>query len=204
LRKNKPAKKRFTQSTYRKALPFLLKDFEGRCAYSLVHFNDCGTRDMEIDHHNPTVSGNARHNYENLFPATRHCNGKKSDEWPTRAMQKKGIRFLNPCKEQDYDSQIFEKEDGRLVGTTPAARWHIMMLDLNASHLIHRRNERRKLKILLRDLGITLRQGVSEHEVSKHIAVLQETLRIAIPFISPPPLEGSNVAALDSALVKLA
>lgn len=165
----------------------MLKDFEDRCAYSLVHIEDCGKREMEVDHHNPTITGNKKHNYANLFPATRHCNGKKSDVWPTKAEQRKGLRFLNPRKEGDYGCQIFENEKGELVGVTPAARYHIEKLDLNAPHLTLRRNLRTEFNSKLRNYYIRVEQGSDFAEVEYLIKSIGKWLRIAIPFIPPPP-----------------
>src|SRR5438552_130453 len=97
-----PPRRRFTESTYRKAKPFLLNDFDGRCAYSLQHVNRVGNWCIEVDHFNPTLRGPARNEYSNLFPATRHCNGSKRDTWPDARFRKLGARFLNPTEEQDY------------------------------------------------------------------------------------------------------
>jgi hypothetical protein len=185
-RKNKP-KNRFTQNTYRKALPALLKDFENRCAYSLIHVEDAGKKTMEVDHHNPQIGENKKHNYENLFPATRHCNGSKSNIWPSASMQKKGIHFLNPCKEGDYGFQIFEKENGELIGTTPAAEWHIRILDLNDSHLVKRRKSRAELRKMLADDLMMLSLNADPQDIFQRITFLKKTLAIAIPPIPPPP-----------------
>src|SRR5258708_40289089 len=115
-----PRKRKFTASTYRKAKPFLLNDFESRCAYSLQHVNRVGYKCMEADHFNPNLRGPARNDYSNLFPATRHCNGSKSDSWPDAHFTRLGARFLNPTKEQDYGAHIFEDTTSyELIGTTP-------------------------------------------------------------------------------------
>src|SRR5260370_537914 len=103
-----PPKHRFTESTYRKAKPFLLKDSEGRCAYSLQHVEKVGYKWMEVDHFNPNIRGPSRNDYSNLLPATRHCNGSKSGLWPDAELRKAGGRFLNPAKERDYGVHIFE------------------------------------------------------------------------------------------------
>ena len=187
-RKNKP-KQNFTNNNYRKAISALLKDFEGRCAYSLVHVKDCGERLMEVDHHNPTFSGKIRNNYNNLFPATRHCNGKKSNTWPPKALRAKGIRFLNPCKEGDYGYQIFENEGGELIGVTPAAKYHIVMLDLNDDHLVRRRRERTMLEKLIKETGIIMNAHASVDAISHHISEVKKMLSYSIPPIPSIPAE---------------
>jgi len=101
---------------------------------------------MEVDHFNPTLKHPARNMHGNLLAASRHCNGSKWDHWPTDEQQDHGVRFLNPYLESDYGVHIFENLDsGELFGATPAGRWHIDMLDLNAEHLVMKRLDRTKL-----------------------------------------------------------
>jgi hypothetical protein len=151
-----PLKRKFTKSTYRKAKPFLLRDFGGRCAYSLQHVDRVGYKCMEVDHFNPTLKGAERNKYSNLFPATRHCNGSKSDEWPSVRARKAGLRFLNPCQEQDYGVHIFEDpRTHELIGLTPAGKYHLRYCDLNAPHLILERKERAQLRALLNSCPVT-------------------------------------------------
>jgi hypothetical protein len=151
VRKSKPNRK-FTENTYRKAKPRLLEDFLHRCAYSLQHVDRVGWTIIEVDHHNPTLNGAARNRYENLFPATRHCNGTKSNNWPSKEARRKGVRFLNPCREGDYGTQIFEDANTHeLIGITPAAKYHIRVLGLNAPFLINERKERTALMILMQE-----------------------------------------------------
>ena len=63
---------------------------------------------MEIDHFDPRKKEDFIQQYENLFLAKRHCNGAKSKFWPSGAEQALGLRYLNPCREQDYGVHIFE------------------------------------------------------------------------------------------------
>jgi hypothetical protein len=143
VRKHAP-KQIFKPSNYRKTLPMLLADFEGRCAYSLVHVKGVGESQMHVDHHNPNLK--KRSPYTNLFPAYGLCNMAKGDSWPTESQMKNGIRYLNPCAEADYNHQIFEDPaTHQLVATTPAADYHIEMLDLNNPALVNQRKERADL-----------------------------------------------------------
>src|SRR5437660_1771057 len=83
-----------------------MRDFEGRCAYSCQHWSRAGGKTcMEVDHFDYEQKKHVRQNYENLFLATRHCNGAKRDR-PTRLEKKAGLRLLNPCKELDYGPHI--------------------------------------------------------------------------------------------------
>jgi hypothetical protein len=98
---------------------------------------------MEVDHFNPILNHPARNLHGNLIPASRHCNGFKSQTWPSQDQQAKGLRFINPYEEQDYGVHIFEdRKTGKLVGKTPTGRWHVEMLDLNAEHLVQKRLDR--------------------------------------------------------------
>jgi hypothetical protein len=138
---------------HRKYLRYLLLDFENRCAYSRQHVSRLGgTRGMEIDHHNPRLQHPQKNAYDNMFLASHHCNGKKSNEWPTAKQRALGLRFLNPCKEQDYGVHLFEDpESYEIWGTSPAGRYHIRMLDLNAEHLIRERRRRHELRALKKE-----------------------------------------------------
>jgi len=185
VRTHKP-KRKFTENTYRKSKPSLLQDFGQRCAYSLQHVHRIGWTDMEVDHHNPKLTGAARNRYENLYPASRHCNGSKSDNWPDAKMRRSGVRFLNPCEETDYGDQIFEDSKSfLLVGTTPAAIYHIRVLGLNAPHLIEERKERSLLaEILEKRPGIVRNSGLAVEKAEE----LRRIRDLMIPSIPPPPI----------------
>ncbi len=139
---------------------------------------------MEVDHHNPKAK--RRHAANNLLPACRHCNGSKSDTWPTPAQHRQGIRFLNPTVEQDYGQHIFEDPDTHeLVGVTPSGKYHITMLDLNDPHFVQQRKDRSELRALLEDQPVTVRGDFIT--VKQSIAALREHVARMIPVIPPPP-----------------
>ncbi len=141
VKRGPPPKKPIKRRKYASVLPELMRDFEGRCAYGMQHYSRCGK--LEVDHFDPRLKKELIQDYNNLFPASRHCNGKKSDIWPNKEELAAGCRFLNPCEELDYGEQIFEDpETHRLVGTTPAAIWHIRVCGLNADNLVHERKRR--------------------------------------------------------------
>ncbi len=193
VRSHKP-KRKFTENTYRKAKPNLLQDFQGRCAYSLQHHKKIGWTDMEIDHHDPQLKGAERNNYDNLFPASRHCNGSKSDHWPTKAMKKAGVRFLNPCKESDYGEQIFEDPaTHHLVGTTKAAIFHIRMLQLNAQHLVDERKDRALLEDVLDKTPALVKNKDLAIET---VNALRESKDLMIPPIPAPPISAVGAPSL--------
>src|SRR6266567_1902077 len=141
IKRGPPPAKPIKRRRYRDALPRLMEDFCGRCAYSMQHHERAGP--MEVDHFDPRRKNDLIQRYENLFLASRHCNGKKSNHWPNKVEKASGCRFLNPCEEVDYGEQILEEPGShRLVGVTPAARWHIRMCGLNALHLVYERAKR--------------------------------------------------------------
>jgi hypothetical protein len=141
VKRGPPPRKPIKRHNYRDALPELLRDFNGRCAYSMQHQSRCGL--LEVDHFDPRKKKNLWQDYGNLFPASRYCNGKKLDNWPNRTEREAGCRFLDPCKEMDYGEQIFEDANTHLVfGVTAASKWHIRMCGLNADHLVEERRRR--------------------------------------------------------------
>lgn len=174
---------------YRKCLPELKRDFKCRCAYcmrSLARFSD---REMQVDHFDPRQKKDRTQRYSNLFLADAHCNGTKSDTWPSREERGVGLRFLNCCEEVDYGCFIFEDPaTHELVGTTPAAIYHIEMIDLNAPHLINDRRKRSEIRALLTKKGyLDVKDGPKVYEVSTMLErIAEEEL---IPPIPPPPVE---------------
>ena len=185
-RKHKPEKK-FTQHTYRSALPLLLDDFENRCAYSLVHVNTISESEMHVDHFDPRLKSSC--GYDNLYPAYGLCNEAKHATWPTDEQIAAGMRFLDPCKEVDYGGQIFEDpKTHELVATTPAADFHILILDLNNPALVSQRHERTLWRRLLnRPVFQKPTTLASDSELRLICKAAVEILNQKIPDIPPPP-----------------
>jgi len=146
-------------------------------------------REMQIDHFDPRQKKNRIQVYANLFLADAHCNGTKSDTWPDKEESDNGLRFLNCCEEQDYGHCIFEDpETHELVGTTPAAIYHIEMIDLNAPHLVDNRRRRAEIRDLLnRPSYLFVKDGPIVCQISKTLEKIAEVE--LIPPIPPPPPE---------------
>ncbi len=137
---------------------------------------------MEVDHFNPRLKKKLIQDYQNLFPASRHCNGKKGDTWPNKEELAAGCRFLNPCKEIDYGEQIFEDpKTHRLVGKTSAAVWHIRVCGLNANHLVHERMRRAGYWEQLQRTPVLV-TGVNE-EVATLVEKFRNEVELMIPEI---------------------
>ncbi len=175
-----------TKSNYRKkALPYLLHDFSNRCAYSMEYI----AKQAEVDHFNPNKKRDPIQEYNNLFPASRHCNRAKSSTWPTVAMQSNGIRFLDCTKEIDYGKCIFENpETYELTGTTPSAKWHINELDLNAPFLIKKRRQRAEFRRYLSSCPVHAKKSLSEMGgFLNEVQICHELLNEMIPEIPALP-----------------
>ena len=138
---------------------------------------------MEVDHFRPR--GSRRNLYANLIPATRHCNGSKSQTWPTKGQQRVGIRLINPFVERDYGKQIFEDPiSHKLVGVTPAGRYQIIVCDLDATHFIEERKDRARIRKLLESPGTVMG---SLNDAKRAIEELRRELDQMIPPIPVPP-----------------
>lgn len=173
-------KRTFTPSTVRKALPFLLQDFNHRCAYSLVHHHE-ESAGLEVEHFDPRAKKHPIQKYSNLMPAVRKCNSRKGDYWPTPEERRQGIRFIDPCVEQDYGFQIFEDSSThKLVGTTSAARFQIRMLGLNDEFFVRQRRDRTRLRNLMAMPGIM-------HGLEPVEQVKQRVEQMIPPIPAPPP-----------------
>jgi hypothetical protein len=185
VKRGPPPKKLIKRHKYAACLPELIRDFSGRCAYSMQHHSRAGS--LEVDHFDPRRKKDVTQDYNNLFPASRHCNGKKSDIWPTKAEQSAGCRFLNPCEEMDYGEQIFEDPaTHRLHGTTPAAVWHIRVCGLNADHLIHERARRSEYWATIKSTPV--RRIKSDHpDLLGLIEMFREELQLMIPEVPSGP-----------------
>ncbi len=172
---------RITKDKYRRALPELRRDFEDRCAYCMRHI--CTETEMQVDHFDPRRKKDKLQVYSNLFLSDAHCNGAKSDSWPTDAEIKDGIRFINCCEEQDYGEQIFEDpKTHELVGTTPAAIYHIDTIDLNDPGLVNERRYRYELFAKLDYLA----EGELTPDMKQVVDSLRDELKRCIPRIPPP------------------
>lgn len=185
IKRGLPPEKPIKRRRYKDALPELIRDFEGRCAYSMQHQTRCGK--LEVDHFDPRKKNDLIQDYNNLFPASRHCNGKKWKHWPTKTEQDAGCRFLNPCEEMDYGEQIFENpQTNELIGTTPAAKWHIRVCGLNADRLIEERRRRAKHWRTLQNRKFKLKKNIPHNAAQELITSFREEVELMIPQIPPP------------------
>ncbi len=137
---------------------------------------------MEVDHFDYREKKDVFQRYENLFLASRHCNGAKLQK-PTAKERAAGLRLLNPCEELDYGPHIVEDPNTHeLQGLTPLGIYHIRTCDLNAEHLVLERKERSEiLGVLRRDKGMTMRKQSPLNEGLEAIQALQKQVKKMIP-----------------------
>lgn len=150
--KNKSSpREAYPKSAYRsKAFPYLCKDFEDRCAYSLVHIKSMAKMVMEVDHFDPRIKQKSKQPYSNLVIAYRPCNNHKRAIWPVKSQRELGVRYLNPRQDIDYGVHIFEDPDtNKLFGVTPAGKWHVEKLALNDDYLVEQRRLRSRWEKLI-------------------------------------------------------
>lgn len=69
-------------------------------------------------------------------------------------------------------------------GVAPAARFHILMIDLNDPGLVEERRRRYALQMRLRKLEKAVGDDAG---VKKAIAEVQDLIKDAIPLVPPPP-----------------
>jgi hypothetical protein len=186
VKRGPPPKKTIKRRRYRDALPELIRDFDARCAYSMQHQSRSGS--LEVDHFDPRKKNDLIQDYNNLFPASRHCNGKKWEHWPAKTELAAGCRFLNPCEEMDYGEQIFEdSQTHKLIGVTPAAKWHIRICGLNADHLIEERRRRTKHWRTIQNRAIKVKKSAPHEVIQELITSFREEVELMIPKIPSLP-----------------
>lgn len=146
---------------------------------------------MDIEHFDPRQKSHFLQRYGNLFWACCHCNGKKGKRWPSDELQALGVRYLDCTAEQDYGAHIFEDPDTHEVfGVTPAGRYHVRHMDLNAEHLVRMRAIRADIIKTLSQTAVTVQRGVGSRKVSyrdtftgftDHVRLLKQVLDVSIP-----------------------
>ena len=188
----------FYRGGHRAAWPFLMSDFKQRCAYSMQHISRAGgDRNMEVDHFNPNLKKEYFQEYLNFFLSTSHCNGSKSNRWPTNKERALGSRFLNCTKEIDYGVHIFEDPDTHeLVGVTPEGRYHILNCDLNSPHFTLERTKRAACWEAIQNTPITANSFSLPPTFYPLLQVIEEMIPM-IPYLSGEALERRRAKRLE-------
>ncbi len=150
--------------------------YRRRCGYCGVSEVWVGG-ELEIDHFRPRRRGGAD-SLDNLVYACTTCNRFKSDYWPP-ADAPESLRLLHPGQD-DLAAHLLESANGRLVGLTPRACFHIDRLRLNRPQLIDLRQLRlteqslQKEIVQARDIKTQLQKRIRELETE--LAELREVI----------------------------
>ncbi len=161
-----------TEGNYRKkALPFLLQDFEKRCAYCLDPDEFRHPSLNHVEHFNCKLHGRRRHQYGNLMLACAACNLSKHEKPVVNPLDRRQ-RLLNCTEETEFPEHIEETEDGQWRACTPEGDYHLTCIGLQES--CHRNKRRERLKMAKRILSL-LTQAV-RFETQNPVAVHQEVL----------------------------
>jgi hypothetical protein len=117
--------------------------------------------------------------------ATHLSNMAKKDIWPSLSDRRKGIRFRNPCKEQDYETHLFEDPTShRIVSSTPAGRFHIVACNLNDESYVWERTSRANLRAQIPQPRIF---PMPPEEISHLASEVSRLVEVMIPPIPVPP-----------------
>jgi hypothetical protein len=124
---------------------YLRLDFGYRCAYCTIHEAESGGHEnFEVDHFRPEwLFPDLRTDYRNLYYADRPCNKYKRGFWPSPAEERRGERFVDPCRE-NLEDHWEEGPNGELIERTPAGGYTIRHIHLNRPQLLSLRRARRQ------------------------------------------------------------
>lgn len=122
---------------YRAFRSHVRKDFKESCAYCLLlELYAAGEQNFELDHFCPQKEcPKLRRNFYNLYYACHPCNNIKRAKWPDAQLLKRGICFVDLCKD-DFEAHFKERPDGQWDGLTESGKYTIDALNLNRKHLV--------------------------------------------------------------------
>jgi len=185
-------KSKMTKATYRKkALPFLLKDFEGRCAYCLDPSEFRHPSQTQVDHFNCKLKERKRHQYKNLMLACSACNLSKHDKPVTNPLDKQQ-RLLNCTEETEFPEHIVELDNGQWQSVTKAGEYHLVSIGLTENCHRQKRGARRTIANQILNLCTTAIQYQAANPAAVHDQVM-ETLRSLLSHLDNfPPLVTSD------------
>ncbi len=114
-----------TKATYRKkALPFLLNDFERRCAYCLDPDEFRHPSQNHVEHFDCKLKERKKHQFKNLMLACVTCNTCKHAKPVVNPLNSEQ-RFLNCTLENEFPEHIEEVPDGQWRAKTDAGNYHL-------------------------------------------------------------------------------
>ena len=205
---------KMTKATYRKkALRFLLKDFEGRCAYCLDPGEFRHPSQTQVDHFNCKLRERQRHQYKNLMLAGSACNLRKHDKPIVNPLDKEQ-RLLNCTEENEFPEHIVELEDGQWEPKTKAGEYHLESIGLRESCHRQKRYARKRIAEQILNLCSTAIQYRTFNPAEVHNQMM-DTLRALLSHLDnfPPlvvedgvlsPREWLNARGVDVSVLQVA
>jgi hypothetical protein len=188
VRRSTGPKSNMTEATYRKkALPFLLKDFERRCAYCLDPDDFRHPSQNHVDYFNCRLRPRNRNKYQNLMLACVTCNTCKHDKPVVNPLQKEQ-RLLNCTEENEFPRHIVEEADGRWKPVTPAGQYHIVSICLDERCHTQKRAWRRRITHQILELCTTAIQYQSHNPLKTHDTLIQTIRQMLALLDNFPPL----------------
>jgi hypothetical protein len=188
-----------TEFTYRKkALPHLIKDFNGHCAYCLDPKEFRAPSQNHVEHFDCKLKGRKRHFYKNLMLACAACNMSKHDK-PVNNPFDKEQRLLNCTEENEFVEHIRETEDGQWEAMTPAGHYHLESIQLRED--CHR-NKRRARRAMAEEIAKLFQTAVKyeTHNPAELHNQMMATIRSLLAVLKNfPPLivNGGAISAED-------
>jgi hypothetical protein len=181
-------KSRLTKGNYRKkALKFLLTDFEGRCAYCLDPSDFRHPSQSQVDHFDCKLHKRARNQYCNLMLACSACNHTKHNK-PVVNPFDRAQRLLNCTEENEFPEHIVETPDGQWQPVSAAAEYHLVSIGLQERSHQAKRASRRQVAAQILSL---LNEAVCyrhANPVSLHNQVMQTISTLLVQLDAFPPL----------------
>jgi HNH endonuclease len=157
VKRSKGPTSAMTEFTYRKkALPHLMKDFDGHCAYCLDPKEFRAPSQSHVEHFDCKLKGRKRHFYKNLMLACAACNMSKHGK-PVRNPFNAEQRLINCTEENEFVEHIRETEDGQWEAMTPAGRYHLESIGLRED--CHR-NKRRARRVMIEEIAKLFKTAV--------------------------------------------
>jgi len=199
VKRSKGPTSAMTEFTYRKkAIPHLMKDFDGRCAYCLDPKEFRAPAQSHVEHFDCKLKGRERHFYKNLMLACATCNMSKHDK-PVKNPFDKEQRLLNCTEENEFVEHIRETEDGQWEALTPAGHYHLESIGLRED--CHR-NKRRARKVMLENIAQLCKTAVeyrSHNPVGLHKEMMASIRSMLTVLDNFPPLvvSGGTISSRD-------
>lgn len=192
VRRSAGPKSAMTKATYRKkALPFLMKDFEGKCAYCLDPGDFRHVNQSHVEHFNCRLKEREKNRYGNLMLACATCNLCKHDKPVINSFDAEQ-RLLNCTIETEFPEHIVEMPDGQWFPLTKAGEYHLASIGLKEDCHRRKRFARRSMAEQVLALCTTAIQYKSANPEELHNRVM-EAIRATLSTLDAfPPLITEN------------